>query len=153
MQFYSLIIGKETWRSVPSSPGILASSKGRILTPPRERVTPSGGKYLSYGKPHYGKITKARGMLRYTAYFQEKTKLVSRLVCEAFNGPAPKEKPLCLHLDENSLNNLPDNLSWGTQTQNMNAPKYRKLKSDLSSGDLNPNYRHGGRCRGVKRKY
>lgn len=49
---------------------------------------------------------------------------VSRLVCEAFNGPAPEGKNVCMHIDENSRNNQPANLAWGTQKENLNAPKF-----------------------------
>jgi hypothetical protein len=53
-----------------------------------------------------------------------KSHKVSRLVCEAFNGPPSKEKNVCMHLDENSRNNAPENLAWGTQKENLNAPKF-----------------------------
>ena len=42
----------------------------------------------------------------------------------------------CLHIDENSANNRPENLKWGTQKENMNAPGYlaycRSRVGDLS---------------------
>lgn len=48
---------------------------------------------------------------------------VHRLVCEAFNGP-PGPGQVCMHLDENPFNNLPHNLAWGTQKENLNAPGF-----------------------------
>jgi hypothetical protein len=53
-----------------------------------------------------------------------KTYKVARLVCEAFNGPSSEEKNVCMHLDENSGNNSLDNLAWGTQKENLNAPGF-----------------------------
>jgi hypothetical protein len=29
-----------------------------------------------------------------------------------------------MHLDENSRNNRPENLAWGTQKENLNAPQF-----------------------------
>ena len=53
-----------------------------------------------------------------------KTYKLARLICEAFKGPPPDEKPVCMHLDENSRNNQPENLAWGTQRENLNAPGF-----------------------------
>ena len=47
-----------------------------------------------------------------------KTRLVHRLVCEAWHGLGPKGLPQVRHLDGNQLNNDPRNLDWGTQQQN-----------------------------------
>lgn len=49
---------------------------------------------------------------------------VARLVCLAFHGDPPLGKPNVLHIDENSRNNKPDNLKWGSQKENLNAPKF-----------------------------
>tara|TARA_B100001094_G_scaffold25018_1_gene20963 strand:- start:691 stop:1170 length:480 start_codon:yes stop_codon:yes gene_type:complete len=43
---------------------------------------------------------------------------VHHLVAEAWHGPRP-EGLLCLHRDDDKLNNTPENLYWGTQSQNM----------------------------------
>lgn len=45
--------------------------------------------------------------------------LVHRLVCRAFNGPAPVGKNLVLHGDDNPTNNNSDNLRWGDGSDNM----------------------------------
>lgn len=42
-----------------------------------------------------------------------------RLVCEAFNGPPPFDDAVCRHLDGDRLNNLAENLAWGTQAENV----------------------------------
>lgn len=61
---------------------------------------------------------------RYVYVLRGKTYKVARLVCEAFHGLAPFDKPVCMHMDENSRNNRPYNLRWGTQKQNLNAPGF-----------------------------
>lgn len=43
---------------------------------------------------------------------------VHRLVCEAFHG-TPEEGQIVRHLDDDRLNNLADNLTWGSQSDNM----------------------------------
>lgn len=61
---------------------------------------------------------------RYVFQFKGKTYRVARLVCEAFNGPPPFNGAVCMHRDENSANNAPENLAWGTQKENLNAPGF-----------------------------
>ena len=51
-------------------------------------------------------------------------------MCEAFNGPAPADKPLCMHLDENASNNKPENLAWGSCSDNFNFPGLLKKRRD-----------------------
>lgn len=43
---------------------------------------------------------------------------VHRIVCEAFNGPAPEGKPLVLHNDGDNKNNHFTNLRWGDASDN-----------------------------------
>jgi hypothetical protein len=121
---YSFIIGEETWRSVESVPGLLASSKGRVMSVPYRADLPNGGERWYRGKPWFGAWAKSSGKNRFTIMLRRKTYRVARLICEAFNGPHPFDKPVAMHLDENSRNNLPGNLAWGTQKQNLNAPGF-----------------------------
>ena len=48
---------------------------------------------------------------------------IHRLVCAAFHGPAPLGKPLARHLDDNQMNNIPENLAWGTNADNSDDMK------------------------------
>ena len=47
------------------------------------------------------------------------SKSVHRLVCGAFNGPAPVGARVVRHLDGDELNNCATNLAWGTHSDNM----------------------------------
>ena len=94
---------------------------------------PKGGSRKYGGKPRYG----CWDGKRFVFYWKGRGKnlKVARLVCEAFHGPQPKGKPYVLHKDENSRNNRPENLMWGTQKENLNAPgflKYCRGRTDSS---------------------
>ena len=110
---------KEIWRVVPSMPGVLASSHGRIMVTPYQQTMPYGG-YRQYGgEPTSGQWDGAR----YLYVLKGRTYKVHRLVCEAFNGP-PAHGQVCMHIDENAANNRPENLAWGSQKENLNAPGF-----------------------------
>lgn len=112
----------EVWRTIPSLPQYLASSLGRIMRIPHRGPMPHGGDRHYGGEPYAGVWIEEDK--RFILQFRGKTYKVARLICEAFHGVAPAEKPVCMHLDENSRNNRPDNLAWGTQKENLNAPGF-----------------------------
>lgn len=80
---------------------------------------PHGGQRQYGGQPTRGQWDGTRFI--YTIKGQ--TYKVARLVCEAFHG-TPQPNFVCIHMDENSRNNCPDNLQWGTQRDNLNAPGF-----------------------------
>lgn len=119
----------EVWKPVPSLPGVMASNEGRIILPPRYAPLPNGGYRQYLPKPVTGVITRAAKNAQYV-YRGVYTKAfgnikVHRAVCEAFHGPAPFTGAVVIHLDENALNNRPENLKWGTQKENLNMPKFK----------------------------
>ena len=91
----------EEWRTVLSAPEMEASSLGRV-----RRTSPN----------HARMVLRVQSLRR--------TFNVARLVCEAFHGLPPADKPNVLHGDEDALNNRSTNLRWGTQKENLNAPLY-----------------------------
>lgn len=115
-------MNNETWRVVPSAPWFLASSEGRIMVIPYEAKMPFGGTRQYGGQPHFGVWNKTDE--RFTTVHKGKTYRIAPLICEAFSGPKPFPKAVCMHMDENSANNRFENLQWGTQKENLNAPKY-----------------------------
>lgn len=62
------------------------------------------------------------GYLRMSVYYPPDTtgsEAVHRLVCEAFHGPAPEGKPWALHRNGNPADNRPENLYWGSPSENV----------------------------------
>lgn len=123
---YSVIMD-EIWKPSQSYPGLSASSLGRIMVDPYESAMPYGGVRVYGGKPTFG--SWAEQDKRFITVVKSKTAnsktlRVARVVCDAFHGPAPSGA-VCMHLDENSRNNRPENLAWGTQRENLNAPGFR----------------------------
>lgn len=115
----------EVWRVVPSLPAILASSEGRVMTAPYLAKMPHGGFRQYGGQPHFGVWNKRDQ--RFIIVYKGKCYKVHQLVCEAFNGERPEidgRPAVCMHLDENAANNRSDNLLWGTQKENLNAPGF-----------------------------
>ena len=110
----------EEWRVVPSEPSLLASSQGRIMIAPYSSL--AGGLRTLYGGfQTAGQWDGCRFIYARRGF---KTLKVARLVCEAFHGTPPQSDSVCMHMDEDSRNNRPDNLAWGTQKENLNAPGF-----------------------------
>lgn len=84
---------------------------------------PNGGVRIYGGKPWTGTWDKVER--RYVMQFRGKTYRVARLICEAFHGKSPFAKADTMHLDENSRNNIPSNLAWGTRQENLNFPQVK----------------------------
>lgn len=127
----------EIWRCVPSEPWCLASSEGRIMVIPYTSSLPNGGIREYGGHPHFGVWNKQDA--RFIIIYKGKTYKVARLVCEAFHGKSPEDKPVCMHIDENSANNNACNLAWGTQKENLNAPRFHEYRR-MKRGDTHPVY-------------
>lgn len=100
--------------------GLEASSIGRLKVTPYKAPLPNGGERTYGGEPTVGQFDGKRFIYR----FKGKTYKAARLICEAFHGLAPADKPVCMHMDENSRNNRPSNLQWGSQKENLNAPGF-----------------------------
>lgn len=114
---------QEEWRSVPSQSDLEASSLGRIRVVPHSEAMPNGGERIYGGVPTKGQWDPTQDRYIYTRKGHKSIK-VAQLVCEAFNGPKPFEDAVVMHDDENSRNNKPGNLKWGTQKENLNYPGF-----------------------------
>lgn len=99
----------EIWRDVAGFPGYEVSDHGRIRTlrkgNPRLRIP-------EVDRDGYSRLSIRRDG-RYVHV------VLHRLVCEAFNGPAPSDHPMCCHDDNDKMNNRPGNLRWDTQAGNI----------------------------------
>lgn len=113
----------EKWRRIPSLPEYIASSHGRVMRLPFFGPMPYGGMRQHGGTPTSG-VAHEKNDMRPTIYFRGKNYRVSRLICEAFHGEAPFERAVVMHLDDNQMNNRPENLKWGSQKENLNAEKF-----------------------------
>lgn len=113
---------REVWRRSPTVPEYEVSDHGRVRRIPHTKPMPGGGVRTYGGQPHCGQWIP--GDRRFILTYKGRNYKVARLICEAFNGPPPFEGAVCMHLDENSRNNVPANLAWGTQKQNLNAPGF-----------------------------
>lgn len=113
---------RERWRIIPSLQEYLASTMGRIMRIPFVGAMPYGGTKHYGGMPNHG--TWHPEEQRFCLHYRGKNYKVARLICEAFHGAAPASKPVCMHVDEDSKNNRPNNLAWGTQKENLNAPGF-----------------------------
>jgi hypothetical protein len=127
------MIGEE-WRDVPSAPGLLASSEGRIMSIPRRQEQHRGTR-LYGGQPQFGSWSRKNA--RFYLTYLGRTYTVARLICEAFHGPPPFDDAMALHLDENAANNRAANLKWGTCKENMNFPDFLEYCRSRT-GDDNP---------------
>lgn len=129
----------EVWKVIPSLPSHLASSEGRVMVAPYQAPMPHGGVRQYGGQPSFGVWNKQDA--RFIIVVKGKTYKVHRLVCEAFHGATPSDKPVCMHLDENAANNRPVNLQWGTQKENLNAPGFIEYCKSRT-GENSPTAKH-----------
>ena len=137
----------EVWRPVPSEPGVLASSWGRFLLPPRYAPLPNGGYRVYTPKPRSGAVSRANTSAQHTYLLamvyrtgedksRQHPRKVHQLVCEAFHGPKPFPEAVVIHINEDAHDNRPENLRWGTQKENLNAPGFKAYCRSVSAERL-----------------
>jgi len=124
----------EIWKPIPSQADLEASSEGRIRVVPHQASMPNGGERTYGGFPTIGYWDGERYIYPRRGH---KTLRVAPLICEAFHGPKPFPEAVYMHEDENSRNNVPENLKWGTQKQNLNYPKFLQYCASRT-GEQNP---------------
>jgi hypothetical protein len=97
----------EEWRFIPGFPGYAVSSIGRLVS-------------LKPGKEGLkSPVVDPRGYLRHSLSVAgvETRRRVHQLVALAFIGPVPEGHEV-RHRDGNGLNNVPENLAYGTSSEN-----------------------------------
>ena len=100
--------------------GTIVGPSGRVL-----KGYVNGDGYLIVSRREGGRVDKER---------------VHRLVCEAYHGPPPDDKPLALHRDGNPLNNRAENLYWGDPHENCDDRR-RHGTHYVPAGEANGNAR------------
>ncbi len=87
---------------------------------------PHGGQRLYKAEPRFGCITqssKDARSLHFAIYYRGIGNIkIHFAVCEAFHGVNPDGKKGVRHLNEDGLNNRPENLRWASQKVNLNDP-------------------------------
>jgi hypothetical protein len=114
-------------KEIPSIPGAVANHLGQIRFPPSEAEMPHGGKRKYPTKFIFGTKRRSSRTARHVYFatlWRGQNYKIHRLVCEAFHGPAPFPRAVVIHLNENALDNRPENLRWGTQKENLNMPGF-----------------------------
>ena len=114
-------------KPIQSIEGAFANELGQIKLPERQAKMPHGGWRKYKTKWIFGTKRRSTKTARHEYYgilYRGKNYKIHRLICEAFHGPAPDGKPIVLHLNENALDNRPENLKWGSQKENLNMPKF-----------------------------
>ncbi len=113
-------------RPITAIPGAFAREDGAIKLPESTRPMPRGGVREYKTKWVFGVKCRASKTARHIymgTRYRGKTYKIHRLICEAFHG-APSLGQVVLHLDDDATNNRSDNLRWGTQKENLNAPGF-----------------------------
>lgn len=106
----------EIWKDIPGFKA-QASSLGRI----KSFYQSKNGRVLKLQKGLRGKYLRVQ--------LQNRGPIVSvhRLVAMAWHEN-PDNHPIIMHLDDNGLNNRPENLKWDTQSNNITFGKKGKMK-------------------------
>lgn len=103
----------EEWRIIAGFPEYAVSSEGRV----KRVVESSKGNLPKVLKPWIN--NQGYPIITVFAEGKPSRKQISRLVCEAFHGPAPSPEHQAAHGDGNPANNRPGNLRWATRAENM----------------------------------
>ncbi len=114
-------------KPVLSIEGAFANDLGQIKFPESTLKISNGGVRRYKTRWVFGVKRKASKTARHQYYgtlHRGKNYKMHRLICEAFHGPAPDDKPIVIHINENALDNRPKNLRWGTQKENLNMPGF-----------------------------
>ena len=114
-------------KPIKSIPGAFACSDGTVKFPEVRVKMPNGGERVYKTKFVKGVLRRASKKAKhvyYGTFYRGKNYKIHRLVCEAFHGKAPFKDAVVIHINENALDNRPENLKWGNQKENLNMPKF-----------------------------
>lgn len=152
-----------TWRAIPGVDNYEASSEGQIRSLDRTITDSVGHVYFRPGKV-LKPVNKA-GYMFVSVKFNDgprKSTRAHQLVCRAFHGLPPDPRMDVRHLNGDSTDNRPENLAWGTRSQNMhdrvrhgrhpNASKTHCKSGHEFSPENTITVKTGRRCRACVRE-
>jgi hypothetical protein len=128
----------EVWKPIPSAPGYEASNMGRVRS--LDRVVPVAAtnsdimQRSAHTKRRKGRVLSFAINRYVNARVAGRTRLVHRLVAEAFIGPCPEGHIVC-HGPGGALDNRLENISYGTHSKNCGEDKRRD--GTVSRGERN----------------
>lgn len=103
----------EEWRIIAGFPDYAVSSEGRV-----KRLVPDARNHTCRVlRPYLN--NKGYEVVTLSGDSGLRKRLVNRLVCTAFHGPAPAGRPDAAHNDGDRLNNRESNLRWASRSENM----------------------------------
>jgi len=126
------------WRACPSYSGYEASDDCQVRSVARVVVRRNGAKYTVQTR-----VLKQRragdGRFVVTPSPGGKPVFVHVMVCDAWHGPRPADKPEVRHLNGTATDNRPGNLTWGTHAENMqdavkHGTHFQARKTECSYG-------------------
>lgn len=94
---------KELWKEIPRYPHCEVSNKGMVRYKDKVHI---------HGLTKRIRPLKLGGFGYYQVTIDGKTESVHNLVIESFIGPRPNSGYRADHIDEDKLNNSPNNLQW-----------------------------------------
>ncbi len=131
-----MAIKKLVLKPIPVSPNddYMAGSDGQIYS--RTKYKGFGRKELVDWYPLQGHMTpKGYRTISMSHENVKVTKSVHRLVCMAFHGMPPVENMEVRHLNGDATDNRPENLCWGSATENWQD---RRAHGTASVGEKHP---------------
>lgn len=112
-------IAEVEWRSVSAALNYEVSNTGRVRSLPKTQRQRDGHVYHYKGREL--RLINFKGYRRVSLINdagKRETFSVHTLVCAAFNGPRPSPKHEVCHLNGVKDDNRPENLRWGTKSEN-----------------------------------
>lgn len=107
------MIKKERWAIVTDYPDYAVSDTGKV-----KRVIPNAKGRLSKVCLKATVTSKGYEQIGLWKNGKQKSAMVHRIVCAAFNGPQPTPRHIVAHFDGNPLNNNYKNVRWATYFEN-----------------------------------
>lgn len=98
-------------KQIPGYPEYFATDSGEIISYKRGYRKVLSATFNSGRNPYLGVTLYING--------KKNVEKVHRLICLAFYGESPPDKPCACHKDDNRVNNKANNLYWGSYSDNM----------------------------------